>query len=136
MVGLDSNVLIRFLVEDDARQSAAAAALIGKAVSRSEPLFISDVVLCETVWVLSRSYRLARGQIAAALRDLLRGRHLYFSSPERISRALEAYAEGRAEFADYVIREMAWDAGCDVIATFDGDLLKEKGFVPPSRALT
>lgn len=135
MVGLDTNVLVRFLVEDDARQSAAAAALIGDAVSRSEPLFISDMVLCETVWVLSRSYRLARGQIVATLRDLLRGRHLYFNSPERILRALDAYAGGRADFADYVIREMAWDAGCDAIATFDRDLLKEQGFVLPNKAL-
>jgi len=134
MVGLDTNVLVRFLVEDDARQSAAAAALIGKAVSRDETLFISDIVLCETVWVLSRSYRLAREQIADTLRDLLRARHLLFSFPERISRALDAYASGRADFADYVIREMAWDAGCDRIATFDGDLLKEQGFVLPNRA--
>lgn len=135
MVGLDTNVLVRFLVEDDARQSAAAAALIDRAVSRGDALFISDVVLCETVWVLSRSYRLARAEVADTLRDLLRARHLLFTLPERISRALDAYAIGRADFADYVIREMALDAGCDVIATFDRELQKQEGFVAPARAL-
>ncbi|MGI8619005.1 MAG: PIN domain-containing protein [Gemmatimonadaceae bacterium] len=135
MVGLDTNVLVRFLVEDDPRQSAAAASLISRAVSRDEALFISEVVLCETVWVLSRSYRLGRAQIAGTLRDLLRARHLLFSFPERISRALDSYAGGNSDFADYVIREMAWDAGCGQVATFDGDLLKERGFALPSRAL-
>lgn len=131
MIGLDTNVLVRFLVEDDPRQSAAAAALIDRVASRDETLFVSDVALCETVWVLAGSYRLPRVEIATTLRDLLRSRHLAFSSSEKLARALDAFARGRGDFAGYLIREDSLAAGCDVVATFDRELLKEQGFVSP-----
>jgi predicted nucleic-acid-binding protein len=71
VIALDTNVLVRFLVEDDAKQSAAAAAVVERAVAADEPLFVSDLVLCETVWVLSGSYRVPRAEIIALLRELV-----------------------------------------------------------------
>jgi len=131
MIALDTNILVRFLVEDDAAQTERARALLAKAVASDDPCFISDVVLCELVWVLERRYKFDRAEIVQALEQLLRARHLAFLSTEALVRALGAYSRGLGGFADYVIREHARANGCAVVATFDGDLLKESGFVAP-----
>ncbi len=129
MIGLDTNVLVRFLVEDDREQAARARALVQQTIARGEPLFVSDVVLCELYWVLDRAYGMSRDQIAPALRALLAAKHLSFRNGDLIGRAVAAYQDGRGRFADYVIRELSIDAGCDSVATFDRALHKEKGFV-------
>lgn len=131
MIALDTNVLVRFLVEDDEQQSRLAARLIKAAIERDGQLFISDIVLCETVWVLSSAYRFSRPEIAAALSGLLRARAVVFSSSDRLTRALEAYTKGKGDFADYLIREHARAAGAETVATFDRSLLKERGFSKP-----
>lgn len=129
MIALDTNVLVRYLVEDDAKQTATAAALIDRVIADDETLFISDVVVCETVWMLSVSYDFRRKEIADVLRNLLRTRHLTFRDTHQLIRALEAYEAGKGDFADYLIREHARAAGCDTVATFDRVLLREQGFV-------
>jgi len=131
MIALDTNVLMRFLVEDDEAQSRRATELIAGAVDRDEQLFISDIVMCEAVWVLASAYRFSRAEIVGVLSQLLRARSAVFSSTDRISRALAAYRTGKGDFADYLIREHAWSVGADTVATFDGALLKESGFSKP-----
>ena len=131
MIALDTNVLVRFLVEDDEAQSRRASRLIENARKRDETLFISDVVMCETVWVLSTSYRFSRSEIAGVLGDLLRGRGVVFSSSDSLARALQAYVAGKGDFADYLIREHASAAGAETVATFDRALLKQAGFSKP-----
>ena len=107
MIALDTNVLVRYLVEDDATQTASAAALIHRVIANDDTLFVSDVVVCETVWVLSVSYHVGRQEIASVLRNLLRARHLTFSATDQLIRALDAYEAGKGDFADYLIREHA-----------------------------
>jgi predicted nucleic-acid-binding protein len=131
MIALDTNVLIRFLVEDDEAQSRRATKLIEDAVARDEQLFVSDIVMCETVWVLSSAYGFSRAEIVDALSQLLRARSVVFNSADSIARALDAYRKGRGDFADYLIREHARSAGAETVATFDGALLKESGFSRP-----
>lgn len=125
MIALDSNVLVRLLVEDDPAQTARAARLLRRA--KSGELFLSEVVLCETVWVLTSAYGISRADIADALSLLLRARQYSFEDPERLGRILAAYRSGRADFADCVIRERAEAAGCEAVCTFDRVLLKEGG---------
>lgn len=129
MIALDTNVLVRYLVEDDAAQTALAAALIDRVIAADESLFVSDIVVCETVWVLRVSYRVTRTEVASLLRQLFRARHLRFRAVDQLSRALDAYAAGRGDFADYLIREHARGADCESVATFDAVLVKERGFV-------
>lgn len=131
MIALDTNVLVRFLVEDDKAQSAKVVRLVARAIAADEALFLSDVVICETVWVLVAAYRVPRAEIGATLGRLLMAAHLRFEDPDRLSRALEAFLAGKGDFADYVIREEARAAGCDRVATFDRVLLKESAFVAP-----
>ena len=92
---------------------------------------VSDLVLCELVWVLGRGYGHDRGHISAALVQLLATKQLRFDHPDRLQRALVAYARGPGDFADYLIREHARTAGCDEIVTFDRKLHKDEMFVAP-----
>ena len=131
MTGLDTNVLVRFLVEDDEAHAERAATLIEAAVAADERLYVSDVVLCEVVWVLGGAYDFRRTEIAGVLAELTRARHLRFDSSDRIARCVRAFEFGRGDFADYVILEHALEAGCDRVATFDRKLLKHEGFVSP-----
>jgi len=129
VIALDTNVLVRYLVEDDAKQSALAAALINRTIADDAYLFVSDIVVCETVWVLSVSYKTARKQIAAVLRSLFRARHLEFAAADQLIRALDAFESGNGDFADYLIREHGRAADCESVATFDRMLLRERGFI-------
>jgi predicted nucleic-acid-binding protein len=131
MIALDTNVLVRFLVEDDKVQSRRAKKLIEEAVMDDEDLFVADLVVVEMVWVLKRSYGLKKEAIAAVLRMLLGARNLRFESSDRMARVIIAYLKGRGGFSDYLIREKAAEWECETVATFDSVLQKEKGFTRP-----
>ena len=131
MIGLDTNVLVRFLVEDDAEQARRAKAVVQRAVDREEKLYVSNVALCELAWILDRAYGLARPEVASALRALLSAKHVLLEDADLIERALATYDTGRAGLPDYVICELARDAGCRTVVTFDRTLLREPGFEPP-----
>lgn len=129
MIGVDANILVRFLVRDDEPQTARAEALMRHAVAAGERLFVSDVTVCEIVWVLSSAYELPRPEIVAGLRTLTSAAQLTFRSADEIRRALGDYEHRKGDFADYLIREHALTAGCSAVATFDRALLDAPGFV-------
>ncbi len=131
MLALDTNVLVRFLVDDDPEQANRAAALIDDATQKNKRLFVSQIVLCELVWVLRAAYRRSKAEILVALRRLMMSRQLHIEEPALAMRALHRYATGQGDFADYLIAQRAQRAGFKEVATFDKKLLKEKGFVPP-----
>jgi predicted nucleic-acid-binding protein len=131
MIALDTNVLVRFLVEDDEEQCRRARRVIDDAVQRDTDLFIGDVVMCETVWVLTAAYRFSRAEVADVLSRLLRAKQVVFASSDRLARSLDAFRNGKGDFADYLIREHAAAAGCTTVMTFDRALLKERGFTQP-----
>lgn len=130
-LALDTNVLVRFLVRDDEEQHRLARELIQGAIDDGEPLFVSEIVLCEVVWVLDVSYRVPRQEIVHTLRNLARARHLRWRAADRVRAAVDAYAQGRGDFADYLIREDGLAAGAAALVTFDRHLLKESGFRSP-----
>ena len=128
MISLDTNVLVRILVADDPRQTHKATELIKLLDENDEEAHVSDIVLCELVWVLGSGYGHDRDAIAAALTRLLAAKQLRFDSAETVFRALKAYEKGKGDFADYLIREHARSAGCDTVVTFDKKLLNEEMF--------
>ena len=131
MIALDTNVLIRYLVADDKSQHARARHLIEGALTSGEGLFVSDVVLCETVWVLSFSYQLDRRAIAGLLGELLATTDLSIRGVDSARRALAAFIAAKGDFADYLIRDHSSLVGCSTVATFDKVLLKQPGFNAP-----
>lgn len=118
MIGLDTNVLVRFLTQDDPGQGAQAKELIA-GLTEAAPGFIAREVMVETVWVLERAYGLPRDRIAAALEGLLEARELVVETAERVGVALDRYAKGGAGFSDQMIALAGVAAGCTTTLTFD-----------------
>ena len=118
VIGIDTNVLIRYIVQDEPRQSATATHFIETTLSGDEPGWIASIVLCEFVWVLEAAYRYARNPIAATLQRLFEVDRFRLESPSLAWRALDAYRAG-ADFADALIALGNEHAGCDYTATFD-----------------
>ncbi len=131
MIALDTNVLVRFIVEDDDAQTERTVRLIQDAVTKNEPVFVSEVVLCEVVWVLARVYKLSKDELVKTLRALLQAKELEIREKDGVRRAVDVFAGGKGDFADYVIREVATAAGCDRVATFDKALVNEPEFFSP-----
>ncbi len=125
MIGLDTNVLVRLLVEDDEDQHARVVALLKRGIAEGRAFFVGDVVLAEVVWVLQGRYRLPRVEVEGALRALFEAEHLRFESTDRCLRALRRFQTGAGGFADYLIAERAADGGCESLATFDRALLAD-----------
>lgn len=84
---------------------------------------------CVTWWMLSRFYKADRMKIATVLQEIFRARHLRFRATDELSRALDAYRNGKGDFTDYLIREHARAAECENVVTFDKVLLNERVFV-------
>jgi predicted nucleic-acid-binding protein len=118
MIGLDTNVLIRYLMRDDAAQSAAAIKLI-RSFSSEAPGFLSLVVIAETVWVLQSSYGLEKTQIEETLEILLRSQELAVERADLVWQALRTYSANRSDFSDCLIERCSHAAGCLYTATFD-----------------
>lgn len=126
MIGLDTNVLVRFLVQDDPHQAAQATRLI-ETLSAEQPGYLAEVVLVELAWVLSAAYGYSRGQIADVLERLLRSRELVIEHPSRSLQAVRLYRDSGADFADALIALAAKEAGCSRVMSFDRRACKAVG---------
>jgi len=119
VIGLDTNVVLRFLVRDDHIQAERSARVIRQAVARREPVFLNPIVLVEMVWVLGSSYKYARADIAGALDDLLDADGLDVPDRDAVRAAVEDYRTSKADFADALIGRLNQRAGCRDTVTFD-----------------
>jgi len=127
VIGLDTNVVVRFLVQDDQVQSAIANRFMSR-LGREKPGFISSIVLAEITWVLSRAYKSSREDIARAVEGLLRSAELNVENADAAYRALAIYqASPSAEFADALIAETASLAGAAETVTFDKNAASSLG---------
>ena len=119
MIGIDTNVLVRYIAQDDATQSARATRLLEEECSPSAPGFIGLVVLLELVWVSETCYGASRAEIAGMLRRILSIRQLVVEEAETAWKALRLFESSKADFADCLIERMAAAKGCTVVMTFD-----------------
>jgi predicted nucleic-acid-binding protein len=129
MLGVDTNVLVRYLTRDDPPQYAKARRLIARWVSKGEPVLVSLLVLLETEWVLRSRYELEKSEIVAAFSALLDTADLAFEDEPSIERAVYSWKDSAADFADCLIEAHNRRLGCHATATFDGNALKLAGFV-------
>ena len=128
MIGLDTNVLVRYLAQDDPAQSAKATQIIEKRLSEENPGFISIVTMVEAVCVLDRAYHLRADEIAAAVERILQTDVLVVEHEQEVFTAMIAMKEGQGSFADAVIAGLGAKAGCACTLTFDQKALKPAGF--------
>ncbi|MGH8208613.1 MAG: PIN domain-containing protein [Steroidobacteraceae bacterium] len=129
MIGLDTNVLVRFLVKDDQAQFERAQKLIKREADDREPVFINLLVLLETEWVLRSRYSLSKNEIAGALSGLLDSTEVCIEDEATVERALFVWKDSGAEFAACLIGARYRELGCRATASFDGRALRLPGFV-------
>ncbi len=118
MTGLDTNVLVRYIVQDDPVQSALATQLIEE-LSVERPGFVALPVVLELVWVLQACYGSSRVQLAQVLAGLLRSRELLVQQADAVAQALNHFQAGSADFTDCLIAALARQQGCERTVTFD-----------------
>ena len=118
MIGLDTNVLVRYIMQGDPQQARKANGLIDS-LTLQEPGFVPIVAVIELVWVLTKPYELSREQVAQAIDMLLRTKEIILDRAEQIAQALRLYKTSTADFADCLIERLAASAGCVRTMTFD-----------------
>lgn len=123
MIAIDTNVLVRYLVQDDPAQSEAAARLIEGELSADRPGFVSLPVVCEVSWVLRTQYKFERRRVAAVLASLLEVVQLEFEEPDVMTAALS----GGGEIADAIIHQIGRARGCEATITFDRQFARLDG---------
>ena len=127
MIGIDSNVFVRYLTQDDPVQYPKAKALL-EGLTSATPGYLSLVVVAETAWVLERTYKFPDGAIALAMLTTISALDLVIQDDEAVVLALHAARDGRGSFADALIGVLAAGAGCSRTVTFDKRASRLPGF--------
>lgn len=131
MIGLDTNVLVRYLTQDDPIQSAKARDVIERRLTLANPGFVSIVAMVETVWVLERAYELTPIEIVGAVERILQTEVLVVENEQEVFTAMIALKRGQGSFADAVIGALGARRGCSRTLTFDRKALRLSGFELP-----
>ena len=129
MLGIDTNVLIRYLVRDDEAQFEKARKLIKREVTAGRRVFVNQLVLMETEWVLRSRYAVPKNQIIEAISGLLNATDVQFEDEPAIEEALFIWKDSVADFADCLIGAKNRRLGCRTTATFDAKASRLPGFV-------
>jgi len=119
VIGLDTNVIVRYVTQDDARQAAAASKLFEHVLTTARPGFVGLITLCELVWVLADCYDADKARIAAVIEGLLGSRQLMVEEAEVVSQALRAWEKSSADFSDVLLGQVLLSRGCEKVVTFD-----------------
>ncbi|SDE09521.1 Predicted nucleic-acid-binding protein, contains PIN domain [Variovorax sp. CF079] len=130
MIGLDTKVLVRYLAQDDPRQSASATPFIETRLSERSSGFISLVVLVELCWVLERIYSATPSEIGETISDLLETPRFHLQQREVVQQAVRRFQDkkaGKAGLADLLIAQIALDEGCSSIVSFDRGAVRTAG---------
>jgi predicted nucleic-acid-binding protein len=129
MIGIDTNVFVRYLVRDDQAQFEKARRLISRELNAGEAVLVSLVVLIETEWVLRSRYELTKADIVGAYSAMLDAAEVSFEDEPSVEHAIYTWKESSAEFADCLISARNRRLGCRATATFDSKALKLAGFI-------
>ena len=119
MIGLDTNVLVRYIAQDDPKQAAKAVHLIEEVCGEARPGFVTIITLAELVWVLEDCYRTGKAEIVAVLQRILRTKQLVVEQAETVWKAVRLFEASPADFADCLIDRIAAAHECEYTATFD-----------------
>jgi predicted nucleic-acid-binding protein len=131
VIGLDTNVLLRWLLDDSivADDTPAQTELVSRTILESgETFFVNHIVLAETIWVLRNKVGQSRKVIEEIVDRLLHSSNVETENAEVVQRALDAFVAGKADFADYLIAEVNLAAGCSSTLTFDRKAARHSGF--------
>ena len=119
MIGLDTNVLLRYLVQGDPAQSLRATEIIARRLTEEEPGFVSLVTILEVVWVLKSLYKRSRQEIANDIEMVLAAATFEVQNEQEVYHAIVAFRSGTGTFEDALIGSLGIWRGCSVTLTFD-----------------
>mgnify|MGYP001098423918 CR=1 FL=1 len=126
MIGIDTNVLVRYIAQDDATQSSKATRLI-ESLTVESPGYISIVSVVELVWVLTACYSATKNEICDVMETLLRTKEIIVAEADTVWKSVRTYRDVKADFADCLIERSANEAGCSHTVTFDRSAAKHCG---------
>jgi len=126
MVALDTNVIVRYIAQDDPLQSKAATRVFEEIVSDENHGFITSIAMCETIWVLARAYGQPREKLAQIIETLLKADNLDLEHRDLVWRAREDFLHGKADFSDYLLARIGKAQGASTTLSFDSNALKSK----------
>ena len=128
MIGLDTNILIRYIMQDDPVESAKAVRIIERNFTEQSPAFISLASVLETAWVLESVYGLSHQQVAQAMERMLQIDTLMIQNEHEVSAAARTLKTGQGSFDDALIGTLGLWAGCTSTLTFDKKASRLQGF--------
>lgn len=128
MIGIDTNVLVRHLTQDDKDQAALAEILIEKYATKPQSIFINNIVMCELVWVLTRGYKYQKAQIISVLRHILSTSEFAFEDQQILWEALEEYQHKNLDFSDALVAKLNYYYDCSKTFTFDESASQSSDF--------
>jgi predicted nucleic-acid-binding protein len=128
MIGLDTNILVRYLTQDDQEQAEKAVKLIESNLNQKCSMFINNIVFCELIWVLERGYKYSKQQIASAIRMLLGAQEFAFEQLDSLWIALDKYEKDKIDFSDALIGELNKSYKCAHTYSFDTQASKMSNF--------
>ncbi len=124
MIGLDTNILVRYITQDDTQQANRANQIIEQSCSKASPGYITQIVLCELVWVLLRAYDYKKQQVVSVLDQIMITTEFTIEDADLARKALEAWRKGAAGYSDYLLVFVNQAAGCEITYSFDAKLAK------------
>lgn len=128
MIGLDTNILVRYLTQDDPKQSSLANELMESTLTSECPGFVNCIVLCELLWVLEDCYGQGRDQLWKVVVQLLKVPEIRLEAADVVRLAATDFRQGKADFSDHLIARSNADYGCDTTMTFDKKAGSSPGF--------
>jgi predicted nucleic-acid-binding protein len=132
MIGIDTNILVRYLTNDDLEQSNQVAALFAEYNEYESSIYINNIVLCELVWVLEKGYKYNTQQIATALKLILQTPEFSFDNHQLLTQSVIEYERSNtADLSDIIISLVNNNAGCNATYSFDKTAIKLGYFVQP-----
>lgn len=129
MIGIDTNVLVRYLVQDDEEQSLKVSRLIEKCAGNPKSIFINNIVVCELIWVLARGYKYSKNQIILVLKEMFLTLEFAFENHQILWLSLSEYEKSDADFSDVLIGKINIANECKHTVTFDQAALTLKNFI-------
>ena len=128
MIGIDTNILVRYITQDDELQSGVATEFIENYCSNGNKIFVNHLVICELVWVLKKCYKLSKPKTINVIEHILQISQFSIENGQVIWQALTDYKRGSADFADYVVGRTNLFNNCAETITFDKKASKSNGF--------
>ena len=128
MIGIDTDILVRYLAQDAPDQAKIATEFIENTCTKDDLGFINHITLCEMCWVLKRLYKTPKEQLAEIIEQLLRTAQLFLQEPQVVWMALEEFKTNNADFPDCLMAQINLINYCSSTVTFDVKASKVAGF--------